>query len=117
MISSLKYARTVLASFALILYATLLPAEIVYWPLTALDLAKQRAASVNCVSNLKRIVLAARVSSLESGPFPQTILSFTNELDSPAVLFCPANSGHRPGESPAQSSFVRLQLGIELDRD
>jgi hypothetical protein len=73
-----------------------LRAEVVYWPLTALDLAKQRATSINCISNLKRIGLAARIwSSEHNGQCPASIQVFTNELDSPSVLFCPANVAHQ----------------------
>ena len=60
--SFLKLTRNTVAALALVLAvnALSLRAEIIYWPLTGLDVAKQRAISLNCVSNLKRIALGAR---------------------------------------------------------
>ena len=88
----LELTLKVLTALAIVLCGGVtLRAEIIYWPMTALDLAKQRSESVSCVNHLKQIVLAARISSLGGGAFPQRILNFTNELDSPAVLFCPAD--------------------------
>src|SRR5262249_14987783 len=62
---SLNSAVKALAALALVMAvnAISLHAEIIYWPLTALDLAKQRGTSINCVDNLKQIVLAARLWS------------------------------------------------------
>src|SRR5262245_37680337 len=69
-----------------------LHAETIYWPLTALDLAKQRVVTIDCVNNLKDIVLAARAWSFDhSGQCPSGIQVFTNKLESQAMLFCPAN--------------------------
>jgi hypothetical protein len=66
-------------------------AEVIYWP-TALDLAKQRAASVKCVNNLNQILLAAESWSFDhAGQFPSSFQTFSNYLASPAVLFCPAD--------------------------
>ncbi len=93
-----KLAIRALTALALVaaVDAISLGAEIIYWPLTALDLAQQRASSINCVNNLKQIVLAARVWSSENGGHcPAGIQVFTNQLGSPAVLFCPANVGHQ----------------------
>jgi hypothetical protein len=97
--ASLGYALKTLLALALLIVGEggSARAENMDWPLTALDLAKQRALSVNCVNNLHQIVLAARVSSGASGPFPQGFLSFTNGLDSPAALSCPANFGRPVG--------------------
>jgi len=97
-ISSLKFGLKALTALALVISvdAISLRAEVIYWPLTALDLAKQRVPSINCVNNLRQIGLAARIwSSENSGRCPSGILVFTNELGSPAVLFCPANIGHQ----------------------
>jgi hypothetical protein len=86
--------RLVIAVALFALIAISLRAEIIYWPLTALDLAKQRALSISCVNNLKSIVLAARFWSSENGSrYPPGIQAFTNELQLPAVLFCPADFG------------------------
>ena len=53
-------------------------------------------------------MLAARFSSLAGGPFPHGILSFTNELDSPAVLFCPADIGHQISTNWADFDFSEI---------
>jgi hypothetical protein len=97
--SFIKFAAKAFVTFGLFIAVevTSLPAEIVYWPLTALDLAKQRGTSIRCVSNLKQIGFAARVwSSEHNGQCPASIQVFTNELESPTVLFCPANVAHQP---------------------
>ena len=96
--SSLRFALKVFRTLGLVMAASAISmrAEIMYWPLTALDLAKQRATSINCVNNLRQIVLAARIWSFENGGHcPPGIQVFTNQLGSPAVLFCPANVGHQ----------------------
>jgi hypothetical protein len=76
--------------------ASSLRAEVISWPLTALDLAQQRATTLNCQNNLRQIVLAARVWSLDYNRlYPADIQTFTNALPSPVVLFCPANSARQ----------------------
>ncbi len=107
--SFLKFALKPLTALALVIAidAISLRAEIIYWPLTALDLAKQRAISINCVNNLHEIGLAARIwSSENSSRCPSGIQVFTNELGSPAVLFCPANIGHQ-----ISTNWDRFDLG------
>src|SRR3954453_20611182 len=66
-------------------------ADVIYWP-SALDLAKQRSALVNCVSNEKGMMLAAQAwANDHGGQVPPTLQAFTNYLSSPALLFCPAD--------------------------
>ncbi len=73
-----------------------LRAEIICWPLPALDLAKQRGTGINCLRNLQQLRLAGSVWSSENGGrCPQQIQVFTKYLNSPAVLVCPANVGHQ----------------------
>jgi hypothetical protein len=90
----MKSLRRVLALFACSSLLAILPAtqaEVIYWP-TALDLAKQRAASVKCVNNLNQILLAAETWSYDhANNFPSSFQTFSNYLASPAVLFCPAD--------------------------
>jgi hypothetical protein len=67
-------------------------AAVIYWPYPGLDLAKQKAATIQCVNNLKQIDLAARVWYYDNEyQFPQGFTVFTNELTSPALLVCPAD--------------------------
>ena len=52
--------------------------------------AKQRAQSITCVNNMRQVVLAARIVSMDKEDiFPSDFQSMTNELDSPRVLVCP----------------------------
>ena len=93
----LKFARQVLTALALILAVNALPlrAEIIYWPLTALELAKQRGISIYCLRNLQLIALGARVWSSDHGDqIPPGFQVFTNEVESPAPFTCPANLAH-----------------------
>jgi hypothetical protein len=61
--------------------------------LPALSKAKGRAQSINCVSNLKQIGLGARMWALDhNDTFPPDFLSMSNELISPKILVCPADS-------------------------
>jgi len=77
-----------------------LRAETIYWPLTAQDRMKQVSANLDCTRNLRQIVRAARVWSLENGrQYPSEIRRFTNHLESPARLICPANVAHSAPEN------------------
>ncbi|MDB6123889.1 MAG: hypothetical protein JWQ71_2882 [Pedosphaera sp.] len=67
-------------------------ATVIYWPFPGLDLARQKSSSIQCVNNLKQISFGAQIWSDNNGyQFPQGFTDFTNELNSPAVLFCPAD--------------------------
>jgi hypothetical protein len=74
--------------------------------LPALAKAKSKAQSINCVSNLKQIGLAARLYANDHGDvFPKDFVSMKNELPSPKVLFCP-NDPAKPGTLPSDWSKV-----------
>ena len=54
---------------------------------------KNEAQSVQCVSNLKQIGLAARLwANDHNDVFPPDIISMKDELNSPKILFCPADA-------------------------
>ena len=55
--------------------------------------ATERAASIQCVNNLKQIGLAARIwaNDHNTDVLPADFLSMKNELSSPRVLTCPAD--------------------------
>ena len=60
-------------------------------------LAHERADSINCMNQLKQIGLAARLWQIENGgSFPSGFSVLTNELEAPAVLFCPSNYRREP---------------------
>jgi len=68
--------------------------EIIFWPFPGLELAQQKALRINCLNNLYQIKYAAGRWSLDhGGQFPAEFQVFTNELASPAVLFCPTDMG------------------------
>ena len=63
--------------------------------LPALSKAKAKAMRIHCVSNLKQIGLGARMYSGDNKEvFPPDFLSMSNELNSPKILVCPADTKH-----------------------
>src|ERR1051326_797752 len=62
----------------------------------ALAAAKERALSINCVNNLKQFGLAVRVWALDNGDSnPPTVLCMSNELSTPKILVCPADTARQ----------------------
>jgi hypothetical protein len=58
-----------------------------------LQQAKDRAERIKCVNNLKNMGLAVRVFATDNGDvFPPDILSMSNELSTPKILICPADT-------------------------
>lgn len=61
--------------------------------LDALNKARERAMKVACVNNMKQLGLAARLWENDNrGVLPPDILSMTNELNTPKILVCPADT-------------------------
>jgi len=55
--------------------------------------AKGRAQRINCISNIKQIGLAARMWANDNKEImPADFLSMSNELSSPQILTCPADT-------------------------
>ena len=62
----------------------------------AMDKARERAQSINCVNNLKQIGLAVRTWGLDNGDvYSPDFLSMSNELSTPRILVCPGDT-NRP---------------------
>jgi hypothetical protein len=88
--------------------------------LPALAQAKGKAQSIACVNNLKQMGLAARIYANDNnGAFPPNFLSITNELNTPKILFCPADSNNAgraaltwAGFDPSQSSYEYVTKGL-----
>jgi hypothetical protein len=66
-------------------------------------LAKAKAESVQCSSNLRQIALAARTYSSEhKGTLPTCFLTLSNEMGSPNILWCAADHQRCPTASWAE---------------
>jgi hypothetical protein len=92
----LGYAGTV----ATIFFAALL--------LPALARAKERARKITCVGHIKQINLAAIIWSQERQlTLPPDFLTMSNELDTPKLLVCPADSGKTAAADWSQFDATR----------
>ena len=61
----------------------------------AMAKAREQALARDCVNNLKQLALAARVWALDNEDHvPSNVLQMTNEMSTPKILFCPADTGH-----------------------
>lgn len=55
--------------------------------------AKEKAMSIQCVNNLKQVGLAVRLWALDNNDVsPPNFLSMSNELNTPKILVCPAET-------------------------
>jgi hypothetical protein len=62
----------------------------------AMEEAKQRAQSIQCINNLKQLGLAVKVWALDNQDMtPAQLLEMTNEMATPKILVCPADTGHQ----------------------
>jgi hypothetical protein len=67
-------------------------AEAIKIPPEQLRQAREEAQSITCVNNLKQIGLAARLYAADHNDvFPSDFLSMKDELNTPKILFCPAD--------------------------
>jgi hypothetical protein len=59
----------------------------------AMDQARERAASIRCINNLKQFGLAVRVWSLDNNDkYPPNVVCMSNELSTPNILVCPSDT-------------------------
>ena len=78
----------------------------------ALAKAKERAMSIQCINNLKQFGLAVRVWAIDNQDvFPPDTLSMSNELNTPKILVCPADT-NRPA-AKSWESFTTANLSYE----
>jgi hypothetical protein len=62
----------------------------------ALAKAKAKAQSIACINNLKQLGLSVRTWAIDNGDVsPPDLLSMTNEMSTPKILFCPADTGRQ----------------------
>ncbi|HKS37564.1 MAG TPA: hypothetical protein VJW76_10270, partial [Verrucomicrobiae bacterium] len=132
-VSSFVVGRTTAEGWFTVGHGTQQPATAVLLPLVvapaaiiagmtlpALAKAKDRAASIRCVNNLKQMGLAARIYATDhNDAFPPDFLSMTNELVSPKVLVCPLDSNPAAaaasdwaGFDPSWNSYDYVTRGL-----
>lgn len=59
----------------------------------AVTQARGRAQSINCVNNMKQILLGTRIFATDNKDvFPPNFLTMSNELSSPTILICPSDT-------------------------
>jgi hypothetical protein len=79
----------------------------------AMAQAREQALSIRCVNNLKQFGLAVRIWSLDNHDLmPPDMLSLSNELVTPKVLICPADTAHQVARDWA--SFSRASSSYEF---
>lgn len=82
--------------------ATVAPGQDFLTPeeLAPLVAAKDKAMRINCANNLKQFGLAVRIwANDHQGAFPAAIADMRNELSTPKVLVCPADTSRRAAEN------------------
>lgn len=79
----------------------------------ALAKAKEKAVSIACINNLKQFGLAVRVWALDNGDRnPPDVLSMSNELSTPKILVCPADTTRQAASDWA--SFTMANCSYEF---
>ena len=79
-----------------------------------LEAARDKDSTIVCVSNLKQLGLAVRLWSTDNGDTtPQNLISMTNEMNTPKILVCPADTARQPARdwasfTPANCSYDYL---------
>lgn len=62
----------------------------------ALAKAKENAQAIECVNHLKQLGLSVKVWALDNqDTYPQQVLQMTNEMSTPKILVCPADTAHQ----------------------
>jgi len=80
----------------------------------AVEKAREKALSVACINNLKQVGLSVRTWALDvDGAQPPDFLCMSNELSTPKVLVCPAETSRQPAANwstftPANCSYEYL---------
>jgi len=82
--------------------------------------AQDKAHRVQCLSNMKQIVLAARMWSNDHKDFlPVDFLTMQNELNTPRILVCPTETNRPVAKAWSEfsgSSYVILSPGADEAR-
>jgi hypothetical protein len=79
----------------------------------AMKKAQERAMSVQCINNLKQVGLAVRVWALDNNDiFPTNFLCMSNELSTPKILVCPADTNRMV--APNFGSYTDANCSYDL---
>jgi len=79
----------------------------------AMAKAREKALSIACVNNLKQFGLAVRIWALDNNDSnPPNVLCMSNELSTPKILVCPADTMHQV--APDWSSFTMANCSYEF---
>lgn len=82
----------------------------------AMRKAKEKAQKNNCINNLKQFGLAVRIYAGDNNDvYPPDVLSMSNELSTPKILVCPADTSRSPAKnwgafSPDACSYEYLAV-------
>lgn len=61
-----------------------------------LEAAREKALAIQCINNLKQLGLASRIWANDHGEVnPPRVMDMTNEMGSPKILVCPADTGRQ----------------------
>jgi hypothetical protein len=75
--------------------------------------AKEKALSIACINNLKQFGLAVRIWALDNNESnPPNVLSMSNELSTPKILVCPADTTRQV--APDWASFTVANCSYEF---
>lgn len=78
-----------------------------------LEAARAKAMAIQCVNNMKQLGLAVKVWALDNGDMtPPDVLQMTNEMSTPKILACPADTAH-PAATGGWASYSAANCSYE----
>src|SRR5512133_2970139 len=85
----------------------------------AMEAARQKALAIQCVNNLKQLCLAVRIWQADNDNLtPTQLLQMTNEMSTPRILVCPADTARQTASdwasySAGNCSYEYLTPGVK----